>query len=65
MLIVIYCPEAEERDRREPSSVQLVVLLVFFLPFSYFMDTMMYRQLPQADRRPDPAAQRKRKTPKT
>ena len=40
--------------------VQVVVLLIFFLPFSYFMDTMMYRgyrkrigdPLPPRERKP-------------
>jgi len=36
--------------------VQVVVLIIFFTPFSYYMDVLMYRQVPQAHRRSAPAA---------
>src|SRR4051794_18185946 len=43
MLVVVYLLKP---DSATPASiiVQVLVLLVFFLPFSYFMDTVMYRQ---------------------
>jgi len=43
MLVVVYLLKP---DSATPASiiVQVLVLLLFFLPFSYFTDTLMYRQ---------------------
>ena len=40
--------------------VQVVVLLIFFVPFSYFMDVMMYRNYRKRIGDPIPPRQRKR-----
>jgi hypothetical protein len=43
MLVVVYL--LRPKDATAASIiVQVVVLLLFFLPFSYFVDSMMYRQ---------------------
>jgi hypothetical protein len=42
MLVVVYLLQGKKHDYRA-AVVQTVILLVFFLPFSYLMDTMMYR----------------------
>ena len=42
MLLVIYFLKPEGAST-VTLAVQLVVLLAFFLPFSYFMDSLMYR----------------------
>ena len=59
MLVVIYLLKPKNAT---PASiiVQLLVLLLFFLPFSYFMDTMMYRTYRKRIGDPIPPRQRKR-----
>jgi ABC-type Na+ efflux pump permease subunit len=59
MLIVIYLLKPKNAT---PASiiVQLLVLLLFFLPFSYFMDVMMYRAYRKRIGDPIPPRQRKR-----
>jgi hypothetical protein len=42
MLVVVYFLQGKNHDYRN-AIVQTIVLLAFFLPFSYLMDTMMYR----------------------
>jgi hypothetical protein len=42
--------------------VQVAVLLLFFLPFSYFMDSMMYRQYRKRIGDPIPPRERKPKS---
>jgi hypothetical protein len=42
MLIIVYLLRPKDSTAASVL-VQVAVLLVFFLPFSYFMDTMMYR----------------------
>jgi len=59
MLLVIYFLKPKDASAATVV-VQLAVLLVLFLPFSYYMDTLMYRQyrkrigdpLPPRERRP-------------
>ena len=43
--------------------VQVAVLLLFFLPFSYFMDSMMYRNYRKRIGDPIPPRERKPKAP--
>jgi hypothetical protein len=42
MLVVVYLLQGKKHDYRQ-AVVQTIILLAFFLPFSYLMDTMMYR----------------------
>ena len=42
MLVVVYLLQGKTHDYRQ-ALVQTIVLLAFFLPFSYLMDSMMYR----------------------
>jgi hypothetical protein len=59
MLLVIYF--LKPKDATAASLVvQLLVLLVFFAPFSYFMDTMMYRNYRKRIGDPIPPRERKR-----
>ena len=59
MLLVIYFLKPKDASAAT-MLVQLAVLLALFLPFSYYMDTLMYRQyrkrigdpLPPRERRP-------------
>ena len=61
MLVVVYLLRPSNATAASVI-VQLLVLLVFFLPFSYFMDTMMYRNyrkrigdpIPPRERMPRP-----------
>jgi TRAP-type uncharacterized transport system fused permease subunit len=42
MLIVVYLLQGKSKDPAV-AAYQTVVLMAFFIPFSYLMDTMMYR----------------------
>ena len=58
MLVVVYL--LRPKDATAASIiVQVVVLLLFFLPFSYFVDSMMYRQYRKRIGDPIPPRQRK------
>jgi ABC-type Na+ efflux pump permease subunit len=59
MLIVIYLLKPKNASAAS-LLVQLVVLLLFFAPFSYFMDVMMYRNYRKRIGDPIPPRQRKR-----
>jgi hypothetical protein len=60
MVVVVYL--LRPKDAAAASIiVQVVVLLLFFLPFSYFVDSMMYRQYRK--RIGDPIPPRERKPP--
>lgn len=59
MLLVIYFLKPANASAAS-ILVQLVVLLVFFVPFSYFMDVMMYRNYRKRIGDPIPPRPRKR-----
>jgi hypothetical protein len=64
MLIVVYL--LRPKDATALSIItQVAVLLLFFLPFSYFMDTMMYRNYRKRIGDPIPPRERKPKAPKS
>jgi len=42
MLVVVYLLQGKKHDYAQ-AVVQTLMLLAFFIPFSYFMDTLMYR----------------------
>lgn len=42
MLVVVYLLQGKHHDYLQ-AIAQTVILLAFFVPFSYFMDTLMYR----------------------
>jgi hypothetical protein len=60
MLVVIYLLRPSNATTAS-IAVQLLVLLIFFLPFSYFMDTMMYRNYRKRIGDPIPPRERKPK----
>ena len=43
MLIVVYLLQTKGHKSIPAALVQTAVLLAFFVPFTYLMDTMMYR----------------------
>jgi ABC-type Na+ efflux pump permease subunit len=59
MLIVVYLLKPKDATALS-IVVQVVVLLLFFIPFSYFMDVMMYRNYRKRIGDPIPPRQRKR-----
>ena len=59
MLIVVYLLKPKNATAVS-LVVQLVVLLLFFIPFSYFMDVMMYRNYRKRIGDPIPPRERKR-----
>ena len=64
MLIVVYL--LRPKDASALSTItQVAVLLLFFLPFSYFMDSMMYRNYRKRIGDPIPPRERKPKAPKS
>jgi hypothetical protein len=60
MLVVIYLLKPKNATAAS-LIVQLLVLLIFFVPFSYFMDVMMYRNYRKRIGDPIPPRQRKPK----
>lgn len=63
MVIVVYL--LRPKDATIASIVvQVAALLLFFLPFSYFMDTMMYRNYRKRIGDPLPPRERKPRSPK-
>ena len=58
MLLVIYFLKPKDASAAT-ILVQLAVLLVLFLPFSYYMDTLMYRQYRKRIGDPLPPRERK------
>jgi hypothetical protein len=58
MAIVVYLLRPKDASAATVI-VQVVVLLLFFLPFSYFVDTMMYRQYRKRIGDPIPPRERK------
>jgi hypothetical protein len=64
MLIVVYL--LRPKDASALSIItQVAVLLLFFLPFSYFMDSMMYRNYRKRIGDPIPPRERKPRAPKS
>ncbi|HSS73418.1 MAG TPA: hypothetical protein VLK53_07590 [Gaiellaceae bacterium] len=61
MVIVVYYLNRNAANPLRETVVSSVVLVLFFLPFSYFMDTVMYRQYRK--RIGDPIPPRERKPP--
>jgi hypothetical protein len=59
MLVVVYLLKPKNATAVS-IIVQVVVLLLFFIPFSYFMDVMMYRNYRKRIGDPIPPRQRKR-----
>jgi hypothetical protein len=59
MLVVIYLLKPKNATAAS-LVVQLLVLLLFFVPFSYFMDVMMYRNYRKRIGDPIPPRERKR-----
>ena len=60
MLVVVYLLRPSNATTAS-IAVQLLVLLIFFLPFSYFMDVMMYRNYRKRIGDPIPPRERKPK----
>lgn len=58
MLLVVYFLKPKNASAASVL-VQVVVLLLLFLPFSYFMDTMMYKQYRKRIGDPIPPRERK------
>jgi len=58
MLLVIYFLKPKDASA-VTLIVQLAVLLLLFLPFSYYMDTIMYRQYRKRIGDPLPPRERK------
>ena len=58
MLVVVYLLKPKNATAASVI-VQLLVLLVFFVPFSYFMDVMMYRNYRKRIGDPIPPRERK------
>jgi hypothetical protein len=61
MVIVVYYLNRNAANPLRETLISSVVLVLFFLPFSYFMDSVMYRQYRK--RIGDPIPPRERKPP--
>jgi hypothetical protein len=61
MVIVVYYLNRNAANPLRETVISSIVLVLFFLPFSYFMDTVMYRQYRK--RIGDPMPPRERKPP--
>jgi hypothetical protein len=63
MVIVVYLLRPKNATAAS-IVVQVAVLLLFFLPFSFFMDTIMYRNYRKRIGDPIPPRERKSRSPK-
>ena len=61
MVIVVYYLNRNAANPVRETLISSIVLVLFFLPFSYFMDSVMYRQYRK--RSGDPIPPRERKPP--
>jgi hypothetical protein len=59
MVIVVYFLNRNSANPLRETVVSSIVLVLFFLPFSYFMDSMMYRQYRKRIGDPIPPRERK------
>ena len=63
MVIVVYYLNRNAANPLRETVISSIVLVLFFLPFSYFMDSVMYRQYRK--RIGDPIPPRERKPPES